>query len=137
MTEKIEFRSMFAREFDFHSTVLIASSNKEGGRKRKLVGNGIQIDGKRNDFYHPSLHPARNFLKLALERVAMAARVFSIIVSDCVYKPAVSRMNSFFFFIEFSRDLRFLYYKRFSNYSNKIEIFLKYSFYGNWQVSKF
>jgi len=53
---------MFAREFDFHSTVLIANSNKEGGRKRKLVGNGIQIDGKRNG---TSLSTS-NFLKLAL-----------------------------------------------------------------------
>jgi len=44
---------MFAPEFDFHSTVLIASSNKESEQERKLVGNGIQIDRKRNDFYPP------------------------------------------------------------------------------------
>lgn len=42
---------MFVDEFDFHSTVLIASSNKESGQQRKLVGNGIQIDGKRYDFH--------------------------------------------------------------------------------------
>jgi len=53
---------MFAREFDFHSTVLIANSNKESKRKRKLIGNGIQIDGKRNG----SSLWSSNFLKLAL-----------------------------------------------------------------------
>lgn len=48
---KIEFRSMFARKFDFHSTMLIASSDKETERTRKLIGNSIQIDRKRNNIH--------------------------------------------------------------------------------------
>lgn len=57
---------MFAPEFDFHSTVLIASSYKEREQERKLVGNSIQIDRKRNDFYRLFLIQPQ-FPKLALE----------------------------------------------------------------------
>lgn len=57
---------MFAPEFDFHSTVLIASSNKESEQERKLVGNGIQIDRKRTTFI-AFFSSSPQFPKLALE----------------------------------------------------------------------
>lgn len=57
---------MFVPKFDFYSTVLIASSNKEREQERKLVGNSIQIDRKRNDFYRFFLIQPQ-FPKLAVE----------------------------------------------------------------------
>lgn len=74
---------MFAREFDFHSSNVNSQLEQRERTRRKLVGNGIQTDGKRNDSRNVVFFSSTpQFPKLAPASTAMAAGIFSIIVFE-------------------------------------------------------